>query len=259
MLRIVVKKLVAALVVVLTQTLGVMCLQRPIKSINKYFMLSKRDDPTVGTERFLSAALQELTSVINSELEKQRKSGFEEPKSLDQVAPSYQKLIIIANLGELRAGLRDSVDLQPLEELEKKTITAFIDEQNKAILPWVLQDLQKGVSIVYRLLRELSQVDRQISEIDVSFARQLLTLLVTSLLKALSQVVVGKGKQAHIDGLIVKSVLASLISEDALESLDTFLKNNHPQDDESPLEDGGQRAIDDFKQKNPILVSIFTY
>lgn len=222
-------------------------------------MLSGRDDPTVGTERFIVAALQEFTSVLEGELAKETKATFEEPKTLDQVAPSYQKLIVISNLGAIRNGLQDTVDLQSIDDLEQKVISAFIDEQEKIILPWALQDLQNKQSIVYRLLRELSEVDRQICEIDSSLTRQLLTLLVAALLEGLSQLVVGKGRQAHLDGLVLKSVLASLISEHASGKLERFLLNNPPLESEAALDDGGQSAIDGFKQKNPILVSIFTY
>ena len=69
----------------------------------------------------------------------------------------------------------------------------------------------------------------------------------------------GKGRQAHLDALIIKSVLASIISEEASGHLEQFLKNNVPLDNEEVLVGGGEDAISNFKEKNPILVSIFTY
>lgn len=51
----------------------------------------------------------------------------------------------------------------------------------------------------------MSEVDRQICEIDSPLTRPLLTLLVAALLEGLSQLVIGKGRQAHLDGLILKS------------------------------------------------------
>ena len=105
----------------------------------------------------------------------------------------------------------------------------------------------------------MSEVDRQICEIDSPLTRPLLTLLVAALLEGLSQLVIGKGRQAHLDGLVLKSVLASLICEHSSVHLERFLANNQPLENENALEDGGQSAIDAFKRKNPILVSIFTY
>ena len=58
----------------------------------------------------------------------------------------------------MKSSLQDNIDVQSLEELELKVVKAFIEEQAKVILPWALQDLQNRVSIVYRLLRELSEV-----------------------------------------------------------------------------------------------------
>ena len=226
--------------------------------------LSGKDDPTTGIERYLEKALLIFANQISSQLAKPTpKSNTNRESSLNLLPLPYQKLIVISNCRAIKSSSAfQNVSLDSINSLEQSVLLSFIQEESEIILHPLLKCLGKGESFIYRLLRELSEVDRQVREIDKSLVKTILSSLTFITIKGLAdqiqllQTNTEFGKVAWRDGIIMKSVLAPIIIQEAFDSLGTFLECANYREEDGGTE--GQLMIEKFKTENAILVSIFT-
>lgn len=227
--------------------------------------LSGKDDPTTGIDRHIEKTLQMFAEQVSSQLAIQfaPKSYSDRKDTLKSLPPPYQKLIIISNCQALKTNQAfQNISLDSINSLEQSTLLSFIQEQSEMITRPILKSLVKGESFIYRLLRELSEIDRQVREINKSLVKTILSSLIFIIINGLTDQMSSNppslpGKIAWRDGIIMKSVLAPLIIQEAFDLLEQFLKStNYQEGDESGVE--GEQLIEKFKTENAILVSIFT-
>jgi hypothetical protein len=228
-------------------------------------LLSGKDDPTIGIERHIEKTLQACAAQVSSQKTSQitEKSHPNREVTLKSLPPPYQKLIIISNCQAIKASpVFQNVSLDSIASLEQTTLLEFIQEQSELISRPIVKSLAKGESFIYRLLRELSEIDRQVREINKSLVKTILSSLTFIIIKALTDQIQSNaplqtGKIIWRDGIIMKSILAPLIIQEAFNLLEEFLvSTNYKEGDEGEAE--GQKLIEKFKNENAILVSIFT-
>src|SRR4051794_4113690 len=193
--------------------------------------LSGRDDPTTGIERYLEKALQAFADQVSAQLAKPPpKRNPSKIGPLNSLPLPYQKLIVISNCQAIKSSPAfQNVSFDPINSLEQSVLLDFIQEQAKIIMQPLLKSLVKGESFVYRLLRELSEVDRQVREVNSSLVKTILSSLTFIFIKGLADQIqlnnsADISKVAWRDGIIIKSVLAPLISQAAFDSLGSFLE-----------------------------------
>jgi hypothetical protein len=237
--------------------------------------LMGRDDPCASLEQNTSQAVEAFCRSLRQQLQEHNggsASALGPVGMLRDAARPFQLLTVMANVRRLlmvgegtddkdddKGDLLGVSDLELLNGLLSECWTSYVAERSALIQatlgptrrhrPSGAQEAEPTPRWSQRLLRELSEVDREVREIDGALVRPLLTACVENLIKTM--VVEDSRIWTILDLLILNAVLAPVLSDAAHQTLSQHLSSvTVPAD--------VQVRVERFKTDNPVLCGLFS-